>query len=412
MQRSLHSQCHRNLYPYTLYLLRSDRRSLHLIVLLLLVVIVPALLSSPPPPTPLSKPFKALPRLYGGRCAPPSSAEGCWVTSYSELGSVEASFYWGTLLAGVEGACGCRVELRQRAAFVGDLQAGTIGCAAILQAVKEVSEKEEEAMRAHAATTRVRVVVVHMSDEREDFSVSAYGLPRAVFRNYAATRDDRVADLAYLAAGGGGRGKGGGGPLWLPLGYGEAFLPGLAPALSHPTRARPLAWSWSGSTTGKPQRIAFLEGVRRYEQVDLLAVGALHEFAGFYDTRAALRPAEYSGWLYLSRTAPCPDGGSAEQFRVWEALAAGAVPIVSAEHPHLQYLGALGFQVLLVQRWAEEAGALLHAAAFNSTFVAELERMQAGNTRALKRTLQAAQLRFAAEVCGAALGLVTDPASE
>lgn len=257
-------------------------------------------------------------------------------------------------------------------------------------------------MRAHAALVRARVVLIHLSDEHDSYSLAGYNLVRAVFRNYASAKSDRRADVSYLQEGDSVAASNGA-PLWLPLGPTASFLAHAAPVLAHPLHARPLAWSWAGSTAGKPRRIAFLEGLRRYAGADLFSLGLLHTYGDFYDPAATLRPAEYSAWLFLSRLAPCPDGGSAEQFRVWEALGAGAVPIVSGEHPHLSYLGALGFKVLRVrgEGWAEAVPPLLHAAASNDTFVGQLEAMRQANSAALERVLGRVKQKIASEICAA-----------
>jgi len=346
---------------------------------------------------------RGLRRPNAGRCLA-EPLDGCWVTVYGDMEAAEASYLWGILLADVQGECGCRVELRPRADFAADLGAGSIGCAAVLHATREVSEGEEAAMRAHDSLVRARVVLVHLSDEHDRFSLAGYNSVRVVFRNYASEESGRKSDFMYLVQEGSSSARDNdGAPLWLPLGHTASFLAQAAPVLAHPSHLRPLAWSWAGSTAGKPRRIAFLEGLRRYTQADLLSFGLLHTYDDFYDPQATLRPAEYSAWLFLSRLAPCPDGGSAEQFRVWEALSAGAVPIVSGEHPHLSYLGTLGFNVLRVRGdgWAEDVPPLLHAAALNDTFVVQLEAMQLANSVALERVLGRARQKFAVEVCAA-----------
>jgi len=317
---------------------------------------------------------------------------------------MEASFLVGKLLPLVEPTCGCRLELRARGLFVADLASGAIGCAALLHAEKEVSEEEAAAMARAAPLASSRVVVFHLCDEHERFSTRGYALARVVLRNYASPRADRAANVAYLL-GEGANGTGGGGAgrvYWLPLGHSEAFLE--MPALKHPTRARAYAWSWAGSTRGKPRRAEFLEGVRRYARADLLGAGRLHAYEGFYDPAAVLRPSVYSAWLHQSRVAPCPDGGSAEQFRVYEALAAGAVPMVSADHPHLSYLDTLGFRALRVRSWAADAPGMLDAAASDEGFVGALQEMQATNDRVLQLVTRNAQRFVASEICAAARG--------
>jgi hypothetical protein len=134
--------------------------------------------------------------------------------------------------------------------------------------------------------------------------------------------------------------------------------------------------------------------------------GRLHVFAKFMEPGAALAPLAYTALLLDSRLAPCPNGGSAEQFRVWEALAAGAVPLLpSGVRPHHQaYVRALGLRALWVDqgRWHLDAAPLLLAAARNASFVGALEAMQGHNARALRGVYGRLAARVAAEVCAAA----------
>lgn len=333
-----------------------------------------------------------------GRC----DSKDCIVTLYSDFSAVEFS-YMIDLLSLVKQFCNCRVELRARVHFCEDLISGRINCAAILHATAQASKDEEDAMRANEEKSHLNVILFHLSDEHEKFAVSAYGLVKTVFRNYLAVSKDRVSDVSYLLLDDGGMVQNNSQKLWFPLGPGN-FLTTPASILNQPSQLRPIAWSWAGSVAGEKNvpREAFLKGVHSYKGEDLSKFGLLHVFRDFLDSNG-LRPSEYSAWLYLSRVAPCPDGGSAEQFRIWEAFIAGAIPIVSAARPHLAYLDQLGFQVLCVKNWFEEPSPILHAAAFNSTFIAQLEKMRLHNLNVLNRTMQRLKKRIANEVCTASV---------
>jgi hypothetical protein len=132
----------------------------------------------------------------------------------------------------------------------------------------------------------------------------------------------------------------------------------------------------------------------------LLAAGRLNVFTQWQGA-GALAPAAYTALLLESRVAPCPAGGSAEQFRVWESLLAGAVPVVRRGAPPLAYLPALGFEALEVESWARDAPPLLRDASNAAYAAATLEPMQAANARALARVLARLKGRLAAEVCAA-----------
>ncbi len=91
--------------------------------------------------------------------------------------------------------------------------------------------------------------------------------------------------------------------------------------------------SATGSVQRKPDREAFLAALRGHAQWPALnASGHLETFDFFGANAAGLAAtgAMYSGLLHDSAFVPCPRGRSAEQFRIWEALEAGATPVVVA----------------------------------------------------------------------------------
>lgn len=94
------------------------------------------------------------------------------------------------------------------------------------------------------------------------------------------------------------------------------------------------AWApAAGSVQRKPDREAFLAALQGHAQWPALnASGFLETFDYFGANAAGLAAtgAMYSGLLHDSVFVPCPRGRSAEQFRIWEALEAGATPVVVA----------------------------------------------------------------------------------
>jgi len=138
-----------------------------------------------------------------------------------------------------------------------------------------------------------------------------------------------------------------------------------------------------------------------------MEAGKLRVYGQFMDAASGMMGGvQYSSWLYESRLAPCPNGGSAEQFRVWEALEAGAVPLVPSNvHPHhLEYLLALDFRVVWIDpsRWHLDAGDFLLNSKHNETFVEELAVFQEHNARVLQDMYKRLKYRIGAEVCAAA----------
>ena len=302
-------------------------------------------------------------------------------------------------------ACGACLRLRHRTQLLPDLAAGVLACTAtVLAATLELTQEELAGLRAQAPLARQRLILLHLSDEFLTRSVEGYDLPRVVLRNYYTDAvADRVSDLTYLQEGGSAATSSGAAPpvLFLPLGHAASFLPHLAPALALPTSSRRLAWSWAGSTAGKPERgelVAGLQGAP--DAAALLAAGRLNVFTQWQGA-GALAPGAYTALLLESRVVPCPAGGSAEQFRVWESLLAGAVPVIRRGAPPLAYLPALGFEALEVEDWARDAPPLLRDASNAAYAAATLQPMQAANARALARVLARLKGRLAAEVCAA-----------
>ena len=258
------------------------------------------------------------------------STQQCVVSAYYSSGGVEFVFFLSIILKGVPNLCSCRLDLRPRNAFATDVRENRIGEVGVLHATHGVADNEIAALR-DSSTMALRVILVHLSDESEAHNVSAYKYFRKVWRNYAAVKSDRIADMGYLSSNPTHSDASLPAVLWLPLGFSNSFQFFLEPTLSQKTSLRPLAWSWAGSSGNKPLREDFLRNTRQNET--LLSLGRLHEFTDFWDKSKSLSPEEYSTLLYSSRVIPCPDGNSAEQFRIWEAFGAGAVPIVTAGRP-------------------------------------------------------------------------------
>lgn len=89
----------------------------------------------------------------------------------------------------------------------------------------------------------------------------------------------------------------------------------------------------TGSVQRKPDRQAFLAALQGHAQWPALNASGYLETFDFFGANAhglASTGAMYSGLLHDSVYVPCPRGRSAEQFRVWEALEAGATPVVVA----------------------------------------------------------------------------------
>ena len=87
--------------------------------------------------------------------------------------------------------------------------------------------------------------------------------------------------------------------------------------------------SAAGSVQRKPDREAFLAALQGHAQWPALNASGFLETFDYFGANArglASTGAMYSGLLHDSVFVPCPRGRSAEQFRIWEALEAGASP--------------------------------------------------------------------------------------
>lgn len=107
----------------------------------------------------------------------------------------------------------------------------------------------------------------------------------------------------------------------LPLGYTPHTRPALE-ALGYPEHKK--GWVLSGQNTNPRRKAAFVA----LERIDSSHIHPSPTFAG------GIESAEYIKQLWEVEWAPCPAGNvRADSFRMWEALEAGAVPILDATTP-------------------------------------------------------------------------------
>lgn len=252
-----------------------------------------------------------------------------------------------------------------------------------------------------AAPVRLQLrasVVLHLSDENELFNVSYYKLFRRVYRNYYTQAPDRATRLDYLLM-----------PSpdklddpvrWAPIGFSSNFISGLPSAQS---AHRPRLFSWAGSVAGRPEREHMIQSLQANPAV--ARMGWLHKFGEFNHKLGGgdhLGSTEYSRLLYESKVVPCPAGHSPDQFRIYEALEAGAVPVVRPGQRHLQWISMLGFEFLTVESFSDLSTLLANfvdACGSSRALSCPLHPLQAKNAAiwsSLKSTLAAA---VASDVC-------------
>jgi len=147
------------------------------------------------------------------------------------------------------------------------------------------------------------ICLLHLSDESCESDISVYNNPdiRGVFRNY--WRPECVNDKV----------------LHLPLGYTNGK--GGVPNVKRPSQ-RPTQWSFAGATHRKDRKDTIDSLKRRYTNF------TVHLTPG-WGSDENLEKDAYLQMLQDSTFVPCLDGAiNTETFRFYEALEAGAVPII------------------------------------------------------------------------------------
>ena len=181
--------------------------------------------------------------------------------------------------------------------------------------------------------------VLHLSDEYGTDRIDFYGLPGClgVVRNYIRPGLEAFGSKVLV----------------IPLGHHWA-VPGGVPHTHTPRPPfRELAWSFIG--TGWKGRKEKLQA--------LVRLGEEHRcvFMDEWNSPKMLGREETLAVLLNSWMVPCPGGQNPETFRVYEALEAGAVPIVVKEEGNDAWLAFLGKYIpLLVAGSWEHAAEIVH----------------------------------------------------
>lgn len=255
----------------------------------------------------------------------------------------KSAFVSSVILGGIRSACGACYGVHPRYEFVRDVADSSRAQSAVyLLALGGMTAEEEEVLRADEPWARDRLLVHVLSDaESGDPSVSSspsFTLPRIVLRTCSLS-EERPCDMSYLIddAADSGKKPAADFDLWVPLGTSDAFLPHVAPEGLLSVRDRPLLWSWSGNRS-TVELTAFLASLAARPARAVLARGILETTFQIPTVLKASKskspihavfrpdPWKYSRQLHDSQIAPCPDGGSIDQVRVFDALQAGAIP--------------------------------------------------------------------------------------
>jgi hypothetical protein len=179
----------------------------------------------------------------------------------------------------------------------------------------------------------VEFFVLHMSDEFCSDQIDFYDLPgcKGVIRNYW-------------------RGDLGPKVVTIPLGFHWA-IPNGEPYIHTPRPPfRELTWSFVGTGwLGRREKLAPLSRVGEHKVV----------FMDDWNSPDMISREECLSIMLNSWCIPCPSGHNGETFRFYEALEAGAVPIVVKEGDFLKYVSSY-FQIMVANDW-EHAAQLIYA---------------------------------------------------
>lgn len=152
-------------------------------------------------------------------------------------------------------------------------------------------------------------------------------------------------------------------PYWpdrvLPLGYTPHTRPALQ-GLGLPEVKG--GWVLTGQNTNVRRKAAFTA----LERIDPTRIHPTNTFAA-HTAGSGIQPDEYIKQLWEAEWAPSPAGNvRADSFRMWEALEAGAVPIIDATSPHNdpdKWSEMLGDHPLpVIQDWSDVGDILRDAA--------------------------------------------------
>ena len=182
------------------------------------------------------------------------------------------------------------------------------------------------------AAKGVKFYVLHMSDEYGKDPIGFYGLAQGVIRNYY--RKDLVESPTVSV---------------IPLGFHWA-IPNGEPALHTPRPPfREVVWSFVGTGwAGRKEKLAYLQAVPGDNKLVFMDQWNAPGMLGREETLSIL----LNSWFV-----PCPAGNNGETFRIYEALEAGAVPIVVQEEGMEDYFTFIGryLPLMLATSWEHAA---------------------------------------------------------
>ena len=200
------------------------------------------------------------------------------------------------------------------------------------------------------AAAGIKFYILHMSDEYCKDPIGFYKLAQGVIRNYYR-KDVESPTVAII-----------------PLGFHWA-IPNGEPIIHTPRPPfRDFVWSFVGTGwAGRREKLQYLERVPGDHKL---------VFMDEWNSPSMLGREESLGILLNSWFVPCPAGNNGETFRIYEALEAGAVPIVVQEPGMEDYFTFIGRHLPLMLATSWEHAAQLMYTLRNQPEIYEKYRLQ------------------------------------
>lgn len=291
------------------------------------------------------------------------SYDGCIIPLHITLAgsagpSAEYNFLFQILLSRIHSTCRCRLQFVHRDQLgKAHNGAGSSTRRSILAVSSDALLRDQEVQYLMSGPNGHDTVFLHLGDETLlHTDESLYKGAAVTMRSYYHANMTE-SSLEYLT----GKQLQSAKPrvLWLPLG--TAKLVPLPHAIMPETfQQRPLHWSWAGSVRDRPERGTMIKALKESNKAEeLLKLGRLvvtPSFAGAdCGDEGSLSKWEFSALLHNTKFMPMPSGVSPEQYRIWESIEAGCIPIVLAHRVRndgiLYPLKYLGFKYVELDNW-------------------------------------------------------------
>lgn len=280
-----------------------------------------------------------------------------FVRVYMNFGAIyEERYFLEVVLPGVFDSCGGIMTFHSRSGLPDDLKSSDSSVRnSIIVLVADQGIREAE-LQAFVSSEKAKdTILFHLSDEDYGHRTDFYSIFGVVYHNYYRTQTPGCLDCGsweYLKSSASKMNSDScqhsESVFWFPLGYGPRFM-----ASKHffriPLRNRPYWFGYAGrfTTTERKDFLRFLEK-------DVYSNGFVYTYDNF-GSSSQLPIVNYTTVIASSILTPCPSGGNAEQFRLWETIYGGGIPVVLEKHKWGQLLPHfdLGLEYATIYSWRE-----------------------------------------------------------